>query len=154
MDDDMIRNRLRALGEVPVDPGLASAHLTAMDTARRRRPVAPAAVVLGATVAVAAVATFAVGGGDRPNETLRASAPPSGVTAAPAGAVAAPVEVRPNVPAVSTTLAAEVAAAPSGDPCFGPPPFAGVEPESEAAREAEAEAFSEFRETQCADEGT
>ncbi|MDZ7677528.1 MAG: hypothetical protein U5K29_03140 [Acidimicrobiales bacterium] len=38
------------------------------------------------------------------------------------------------------------------DPCRGPPPFAGQEPESEEAREAEAEAFSEWRNTNCPDD--
>jgi hypothetical protein len=38
------------------------------------------------------------------------------------------------------------------DPCRGPPPFAGQEPESEDSRAAEAEAFSEWRASNCPDD--
>ncbi|MFP4554565.1 MAG: hypothetical protein ACLFRT_11985 [Actinomycetota bacterium] len=65
-------------------------------------------------------------------------------------------EVGPPDPLPSENVHPQTAGVPADpfpdDPCRGPPPFAGQEPESEDAREAEAEAFSEWRSTNCPDD--
>jgi hypothetical protein len=56
MDDELLRNRLRRLGEVGIEPGVAAAHRRRMATARRRRlPSSALAVALSVVGSVTAV---------------------------------------------------------------------------------------------------
>lgn len=136
--NDALRTRLRSLAERPVERDVAAMHLDRMVTVRPRRRIPQPALLVAATIAVAGTATaFGVAlGGPAPGEVTTVSAP---------DAAGAPPFDRPGPPA-ATTLPGDSDEAFS---CFGPPPFAAVPPESEEARAAEAEAFSEFRETQC-----
>lgn len=136
--NDALRTRLHSLAERPVERDVAAMHLDRMVTVRPRRRLPQPALLVAATIAVAGTATaFGVAlGGPAPGRVTTVSAP---------DAVGTPPLDRPGPPG-ATTLPAGSDEAFS---CFGPPPFAAVPPESEEARAAEAEAFSEFRETQC-----
>jgi hypothetical protein len=122
-----IVDRLRAVGQESVPRVVAAAHLRAMDglggSARRTRHSWRVAVAAAAAVVVLGMGTAAValvGNSGAPPQQVAAAAPPDGLFGNISG----------------------------DDPCVGPPPFAGVEPESEEAREEEADEFRAQRE-QC-----
>ena len=128
MDPAQLPRRLRSLGEGSPPTDVAARHIASIYAARPRRAagwgtgLAAVFALLGATGGLALIA-----------RTEPASVPPR----APIPDVAPPTgQGEP----------------PTDDPCVGPPPFAGVEPVSEEARAAEADEFSEFRETQCPDD--
>jgi len=128
MDPAQLPRRLRSLGEGSPPTDVAARHIASIYAARPRRAagwgtgLAAVFALLGATGGLALIA-----------RTEPASVPPR----APIPVVAPPTgQGEP----------------PTDDPCVGPPPFAGVEPVSEEARAAEADEFSEFRETQCPDD--
>jgi len=131
MDANHVEDRLRSLGAGPVDATVAARHLAGIHHARPRRRAVGAGAALGAAVALLSAA-----GG----LALMSRPEPASITP------------RGPAPDLETPVVPGAPGPPVGDPCVGPPPFAGVEPESEEARAAEAAEFSEFRETQCPDD--
>ncbi len=135
---DLLRDRLRALGQRPLDPALQAAWLVRLadrgvdcGVSRGRRLMPSLAVVAAVVLAIAVPAVVA----------HLASGPAS-----------------QSVPPASTSTA-RVADLGDGElACTGPPPFAGVEPEGdteaerEANREREARQFSAWREANCPDD--
>jgi hypothetical protein len=134
--DDSLRQRLRSLGEHDVRGAVATTHLARMATVRPRRILTSAVAVAVTVVGSAAVVGVA----------LAAQSPDSVSTRPSPDAAAAPHFEVPRRDAV-TASTEQTDEEPFS--CTGPPPFAGEVPESEEARAAEAEAFSEFRATQC-----
>jgi hypothetical protein len=122
-----ITDRLRRLGRQPVDPHVAAAHLASFPPTRRRRPLAP--LVVGVAAGLLLLALAFVPGAVRDDGTPVAA----DVAEAPAGTGAQdPGERDPGRPE-------GVGPRRVGDPCGGPPPWAGRPPEG-ATDEERAEA--------------
>jgi hypothetical protein len=126
-----ITARLRRLGRQPVDPHVAATHLATLPSTRRRRPVAP--LLVGVAAGVLLLALASVPGAVRDDGSPVAADVAEAIDVAESG-VQDPGGSAPGRPE-------GVGPRGVGDPCGGPPPWAGGPPAGETEEErAEARA--------------
>ncbi|MCU0260331.1 MAG: hypothetical protein MUE78_04870 [Ilumatobacteraceae bacterium] len=147
-DDIDLQRRLRALGRHPVEPAVATAHLSALGVAGSGR-LRTSAIVTGAAAAVVAVLVVAGIG-----LASRADAGPSVSPATSPGGKAPEQLPVPGDDTGDDEPTAPMPDEPAAEAfeCTGPPPWAGTPPESGESRAAESQAFEDFRATECPDD--
>jgi hypothetical protein len=160
-DEEEVIRRLRELGSRPIPDRVRRRHIGLAAAADASPPsrAQPRRRALVASIAAASViiagAVVVLAGGDGPDERPVITSD-DGVTTSEPSTSEAPTTDRPAVPD-------DVPVDPfPDDPCKGPPPFAGQDPrppgtgsdeDQGAGRQAESDAWEDFKNT-CPDEGS